>query len=183
MGRGGKHVKMRMWTPSEDEQLLSHLDLHRNSWTTLSAAMADRTPAQCRNRYIRIQKGIAKVEDHKAKNRCRKCGLLRMGHICTGTPSEGAPQPPLAKAARSRPAPTLGASHPSTGASLPSVPVGIGTSQERPSVGRGPAVRGKQSVETSERDVEIRFARDGAPQLLGEGTFNAGNFDGEIWPY
>lgn len=82
-----KHDVMEMWTGEEDTFLLDLIDRHGTSWTTICKAFPTRSISSIRNRYQRIVNGTKK----RGRNRCLKCGMIKLGHICGGvvrTPDE-----------------------------------------------------------------------------------------------
>ena len=83
----------RAWTAVEDGLLLDDVEKHRDSrgrpsWIEISKLFCgrgnERTPQEARCRYARIRKGREKRASGEAKNRCKTCGSLRIGHVCTG---------------------------------------------------------------------------------------------------
>lgn len=89
---GGAHEYMRGWSPEEDTLLEELYTINGPNWKKNAAAMGEtnpRTPAMCRNRFLRItnsrkevQNGIA--NNKRAKfNKCGRCGQVKKGHICT----------------------------------------------------------------------------------------------------
>lgn len=75
-----KHDVMETWTGEEDTFLLHLIDRHGTSWKTIGKAFPTRSVSSIRNRYQRIMNGTK----HKGKNRCLKCGMIKLGHICGG---------------------------------------------------------------------------------------------------
>ena len=83
----------RAWTAAEDGLLIDDVEKHRDSrgrpsWIEISKLFSargnDRTPQEARCRYARIRKGRDKRASGQAKNRCKTCGSLRIGHTCDG---------------------------------------------------------------------------------------------------
>lgn len=75
-----KHDVMEMWTGKEDTLLLDLIDRHGTSWKTIDKAFPTRSVSSIRNRYQRIVNGTKQT----GRNRCLKCGMIKLGHICRG---------------------------------------------------------------------------------------------------
>ena len=97
-----------LWTSAEDKMLLALVVEQRNpsdqpAWSVISQKLNeagfDRTPQKARCRHLRIRRGKAQKASGKAKNYCKTCGQLRVGHVCTGIPAPAPPDPAAAAAA------------------------------------------------------------------------------------
>lgn len=75
-----KHDAMEMWTGDEDTFLLNLIDRHGTSWKTIGRSFPTRSVSSIRNRYQRIVHGTKQI----GRNRCLKCGMIKLGHICPG---------------------------------------------------------------------------------------------------
>jgi len=90
-GPGGKHDKMRTFTPEEAELVMKLVATHSPRWTHIAKEMSretgyERTAASVRNYYKRFQtsKSIAQRDAGiKKLNKCQMCGQIKRGHICT----------------------------------------------------------------------------------------------------
>ena len=78
------------FTAAEDEALCALvINMQRAKWKDVNKSMvalgyANRSIGSLRNRYLRCVQ--AKNEkDFSGKNRCRLCGKLQKGHVCTAT--------------------------------------------------------------------------------------------------
>ena len=89
--QGGRHEIMRGWSPEEDTQLFDLYNTLGPNWKKIAGAMGDanpRTPAMCRNRYLRIKKARLEVDSGVAYNKrgsfnkCGRCGATKKGHTC-----------------------------------------------------------------------------------------------------
>lgn len=96
-GRGSPPGQtMRHWRPSED-QLLLRLAPAKDSgvmprWPTIGAEFnrltveAPRPAKAVRNRFLRLNSGARIRNAGKAKNVCKICFQLKLGHVCPGAP-------------------------------------------------------------------------------------------------
>ena len=76
---------METWTVEEDRLLVHLIDVHGTFWKVIAQSFPSRSTCSIRNRYQRIVNG----SKHIGKNRCRKCGMIRRGHICRGDVPDG----------------------------------------------------------------------------------------------
>lgn len=90
------------FTAAEDEALCALLmNKKRAKWPEVSKSMKalgyeHRSTASLRNRYLRFLQA-RNDKDSIGKNRCRLCGQLQRGHVCTATktpPPLPPPEPP-----------------------------------------------------------------------------------------
>jgi hypothetical protein len=79
-----KNVPTRFWSRDEEERLFGvavKVRHGRTQWKDIAEELfPGRSPAAVRNRWIRFVDRPKSIQI--AKNRCRKCGQLRLGHIC-----------------------------------------------------------------------------------------------------
>jgi hypothetical protein len=90
--RGGAHDKQTMWTGDEDLLLTNvvnggaYMEKGKLQWKKLTIEhFPTRNDAAVRNHYLRIEKAtkVREREDgDKKRNKCRKCGKIKLGHIC-----------------------------------------------------------------------------------------------------
>ena len=102
------------WTEFENLQLLRiyhstpKSKTGKNDWVLIGdrlfEANINRTATEARNRILRIEKGNEAAALGLAKNRCKLCGALVRGHVCTNAtsmppppPTERPPRPPPRK--------------------------------------------------------------------------------------
>jgi len=90
--KGGRHDKQTMWTGEEGELLMdvvksgAYMEKGKLQWKKLTIEhFPTRNDAAVRNHYLRIEKAtkVREREDgDKKRNKCRKCGKIKLGHIC-----------------------------------------------------------------------------------------------------
>ena len=73
------------WTSEEDMFIVRYVEEHGRLWSKIAEKMEGRSHRAVRNRWLRMQKGQATRERRGPDNgyRCRRCGELKLGHICT----------------------------------------------------------------------------------------------------
>lgn len=95
--RGGAHASRAAWSPEETEALLRLRPTHAEtlpSWALLTRELAQhsgrplRSPTSVRMHWLRLRHGRARAQlprgdAARAKNFCRRCGLIKLGHVCT----------------------------------------------------------------------------------------------------
>lgn len=79
-----------MWSAMEDDILLKSVAEYGTSWKTIVNKFTRREVSSIRNRYQRIMK----ADISKAKNRCKVCGMKKLGHICRPVCSPSPLTPP-----------------------------------------------------------------------------------------
>lgn len=107
---GGARPDMVLWTQKEDDLLMQLHEEKGNQWKEIAEQISSgptstpRNVAMVRNRYMRIQKGEARVRSgipvNLRFNRCTKCGLPKRGHTCPQipvAPPVAPPMPPVAQ--------------------------------------------------------------------------------------
>ena len=74
-----------MWTGEEDMFIVRYVEQHGRLWSKIAELMEGRSHRAVRNRWLRMQKGQATREKRGPDNgyRCRRCGELKLGHICS----------------------------------------------------------------------------------------------------
>ena len=83
-GPGGLHADAQKWTPEETRQLVRLVREIGTKWKCIGRLMG-RNQVSTRHHYYRFCMGDVDKQLGIAKNRCRKCGQLRRGHICRPT--------------------------------------------------------------------------------------------------
>jgi len=88
------------FTAAEDEALCALVvNMGRAKWNEVNKSMvalgyANRSIGSLRNRYLRCVQARNGKDCFSGKNRCRLCGKLQKGHVCTATMTPP-PLPPL----------------------------------------------------------------------------------------
>mmetsp|Transcript_12907 Transcript_12907/g.42905 ORF Transcript_12907/g.42905 Transcript_12907/m.42905 type:complete len:156 (+) Transcript_12907:271-738(+) len=82
---GGRKRYRPMWTGEEGRFIVSYVEKHGRQWSKIAEQMPGRSHRAVRNRWLRMQKGQATREKRGPDNgyRCRRCGELKLGHICS----------------------------------------------------------------------------------------------------
>ena len=74
---------MQPWKAAEDTTILELVDEVGHKWGRIMNKLPGRTLSSIRNRWIRLDKGRKmRVGGKESKNKCRKCGKSRRGHVC-----------------------------------------------------------------------------------------------------
>lgn len=71
------------WGAEEDRQLVLAVKRHGQKWRLIEKQFPNRGNQQVRCRWYRLQAGKKAADLGMARNRCRKCGELKRGHVCT----------------------------------------------------------------------------------------------------
>jgi len=89
------------WGPEEDWYILNGVrNFGIGKWKMLADALPGRSSAAVRNRWYRLDKAdkLRRQAESEGRmqtgNRCRICGQLRKGHICSGMPQAAPSTPP-----------------------------------------------------------------------------------------
>ena len=86
--RGSGRKRFRpMWTAEEDVFIVRYVEQHGRQWAKIAGLMENRSHRAVRNRWLRMQKGQATRESRGPDDgyRCRRCGELKLGHICAAS--------------------------------------------------------------------------------------------------
>ena len=80
-------MKEKWWSEEEDDLLLKLKALHGTKWEEISRTFCaqmtkPRSPAQLRNRDIRMKEEAKMKSDGRPPNKCVHCGKPKKGHIC-----------------------------------------------------------------------------------------------------
>ena len=95
MGTPHKEVVQSRFTGDEDRAMIEIMEeMAPVRWAKVAQALHERgfalrTAKSIRNHHLRRQKAELSLGD--CKNRCRKCGMWRKGHVCPVT--SALPQP------------------------------------------------------------------------------------------
>lgn len=80
---GGLHIDAKRWEAAEDRALVDAIRAHGKKWGSIEHLFPGRNRQQIRCRWSRIQSGVDVAKAGKARNKCRKCGQIKRGHVCT----------------------------------------------------------------------------------------------------
>jgi len=89
---GGRKRYRPMWTGEEGRFIVSYVEKHGRQWSKIAEQMPGRSHRAVRNRWLRMQKGQATRQQRGPDSgyRCRACGELKLGHICSASIKFGA---------------------------------------------------------------------------------------------
>ncbi len=75
---------MSPWSFEEDQILLDALSQYNTKWKLIQNRLNYRSVSSIRNRWVRIKKGHQAIgKECKGRNKCTRCGQIKLGHICT----------------------------------------------------------------------------------------------------
>ena len=80
---GGAHESSKRWEAGEDRLLAHAVNEHGQKWRLIMPLFPGRNRQQIRCRWGRIRSGMLEAKAGRARNRCRKCGQIKRGHVCT----------------------------------------------------------------------------------------------------
>ena len=96
-------VAQSRFTGDEDRALLEIMEaMTLVRWEAIAKALHERgfplrTAKSIRNHHLRQRKASLETPNlagHIGKNRCRKCGMWRKGHVCAATTASASPSLP-----------------------------------------------------------------------------------------
>ena len=92
---GGRHEQSQPWSPEEVQRLMRLIEDRPQGtpiqWAKL-ATLVNRSAASLRNFYLRMRKGRQAQADKVARNRCKRCGKIKRGHLCRAPETSDASQ-------------------------------------------------------------------------------------------
>ena len=86
MPGGGAHESADCWTNRETLALLQLWLVYGSQWVLIGRAL-QRSRSSVRNKFQRLKHCAYTTEQSKGIRKCKVCGMLKRGHVCTAVES------------------------------------------------------------------------------------------------